>query len=659
MRITNAMMTNTTLMHINRNQRNLNDIIRQIETGKRVSRASDDPIIASRALKFRAGLAETVQFQRNVENGLAWMNVTESSFNNINAELLAEIRALLVQGATGTNYLSQKQTITTQMRSLFQQIGSEVNQTFAGRYLFSGLRTNEPPTFTTDNNRSFVISQHFSLADIKRATSIQRLPTPPENGQPGVVEPRTHYINVIRLAFSGLDMPDWPTPAGQPIPGSSLAALPPHYSPDTPSPIVSWAGSLPLPDFSLNIPGFDIVKISREHPQAYNPEATLSGRNYPVIHFIAETGELVMHTDVSSQFPREGISVTYQKTGFRQGDINPAVYFTSREIIDTSVPNPPVNGVAVDRVYQMTEYLSRPIAVPASAAPTPPFTFQLAYIPSFGTTATETALRPMMFGQPLPIPSMGITFNDATGEVTIPEHIFLTHSNISITYNVENPVVPTGGHIKQDTRVQGVQLVRALEATTGRPVPLDQAEVNHSFDMHNQEMINEFAPHTRLAVNSLAKNVLTDKMFADFRVFFEFADSLHVSDRNHLEEFFRDRGHTEDEIPALVEAQLTREYAMVRNALHQQFNNMLFQIDRHMEIASREQTQLGARMIRLELLQDRLDQDYVSYNRLVSNNEDTDIVRALIHRASAEATFMGSLQANAGILQMSLAQFIR
>jgi flagellin-like hook-associated protein FlgL len=45
-------------MHINRNMRSLDRIIRQIETGKRIQRPSDGPIIASRALMFRTSLHE-------------------------------------------------------------------------------------------------------------------------------------------------------------------------------------------------------------------------------------------------------------------------------------------------------------------------------------------------------------------------------------------------------------------------------------------------------------------------------------------------------------------------------------------------------------------------------------------------------------------------
>jgi flagellar hook-associated protein 3 FlgL len=256
------MMTNTTLMHINRNMRNLDNIIRQIETGKRIQRPSDDPIIASRALMFRTSVHENMQFQRNVDQGVAWMNVTESTFNNINRELLFEMRTLAVQGANGDNNLGNMQSIIRQMQSMFNQLGHEMNASFGGDYLFSGFRTNEPPVFTDVNNRSFVITQNFALSDISRESSFQRLTTP-EFGFP---TPVTHNINVLKLAYTGLD-------------------------------------DVPV------VPGFEVRSVSITESDAYIPPAN-GASGLPLMHFIPETGELVMSRETAESFPREGVSVT-------------------------------------------------------------------------------------------------------------------------------------------------------------------------------------------------------------------------------------------------------------------------------------------------------------------------------------------------------------
>ena len=86
---------------------------------------------------------------------------------------------------------------------------------------------------------------------------------------------------------------------------------------------------------------------------------------------------------------------------------------------------------------------------------------------------------------------------------------------------------------------------------------------------------------------------------------------------------------------------------------------MIDLLERHVTANTREHTLLGARMVRMELLQNRLEADEVTLNDLTSSNEDTDMIRAIILRASAEAAFQASLMANSGIVQMSLANFIR
>jgi len=654
------MMTNTTLMHIQRNMRQLDSIIRQIETGQRASRPSDNPLVASRALQFRTSVRENEQFRNNVDQGMAWMNITEATFTNINSQLMSQLRDLAVNGASGQNNLSNKQTIVEQMRSIFQQMGNAVNNTFAGQYLFSGFRTNEPPTFKTDNNRSFVITQHFQLRDISREQSFQRLADPSNNN---LVSPRLTDVNVLRLAFGQLDT----TPLRPPAGSTPLDNFPRHI--DNPA--------------GINIAGFHVRKVSIHDPQAYAPphmtsDAAFGAGEYPagalpspalpVLHLIAETGELVMHADTAENFPREGLSVTYQRTGFRKGDINPAVYFTSREILNTAnpggmiTPGFPLGGTIpnVNTVYSITQYLSR-----ASGVQFPPLPATATH---FDFPLVHTVYMPTNAEALLPQFPPGSTFDPATNTVRIPAQIFDLNNHVSVTYSTANPHTNLGGfaggtppwsHIKEDTRIQGVSLVRAIDPATGLPVRLETVDLNNSFDMNDQAITYEVSTRTQVQVNSLAKNILTDKMFADFRRFFQFADSLHVTSEAELTQFFSALGYEGEGLTRVVGETLVSQESQAVAALQTQFDNMLLLIDRHAQQSNREQTQLGARMVRMELIQDRLEQDEVAYNRLMSENENTDLVRATILRMSAEAAFMASLQANSGIVQMSLANFMR
>jgi len=74
MRITNTIMSNNMLSSINKNMNTLNKKYLQMGTGKKIQMASEDPIIASRALRYRSIVSSTKQYitncnQARISNG--------------------------------------------------------------------------------------------------------------------------------------------------------------------------------------------------------------------------------------------------------------------------------------------------------------------------------------------------------------------------------------------------------------------------------------------------------------------------------------------------------------------------------------------------------------------------------------------------------------
>ena len=61
MRITNKMMSGNSLSNINTNKEYLDKLNNQMATEKKITRPSDDPIIAIRALRLRSNLSELTQ----------------------------------------------------------------------------------------------------------------------------------------------------------------------------------------------------------------------------------------------------------------------------------------------------------------------------------------------------------------------------------------------------------------------------------------------------------------------------------------------------------------------------------------------------------------------------------------------------------------------
>ncbi|MBK6319844.1 MAG: flagellar hook-associated protein FlgL [Dehalococcoidia bacterium] len=113
---------------------------RQLSTNRRIDRASDDPTGAALAMQHRKNISFEAQMRRNLENGTAFLNVTESALNST-TELLQRARELTVQGATGTLGPSEKVSIATEVNQIIQQLAQVANTNFGGAYIFSGHQT--------------------------------------------------------------------------------------------------------------------------------------------------------------------------------------------------------------------------------------------------------------------------------------------------------------------------------------------------------------------------------------------------------------------------------------------------------------------------------------------------------------------------------------
>lgn len=150
MRITNQMMTNSMLSHINQNKVNMSTLENQYSTGKKILKPSDDPIVAVRALKLRSNLTELSQYlEKNIPDAESWMDVSESALNNVNS-ILTQMNKYCVQGSSDTLTADDRTNILQNLIQLKEQIYQEGNSQYAGRYVFTGFKTDTPLIYTSD-----------------------------------------------------------------------------------------------------------------------------------------------------------------------------------------------------------------------------------------------------------------------------------------------------------------------------------------------------------------------------------------------------------------------------------------------------------------------------------------------------------------------------
>lgn len=149
MRITNGMIKNNMMNSLYGNMDKLDTLYNQMNTLKKVQRPSDDPIIVGRALKLKINVAESQQHQSNVKEATGWMESTESALSNMN-EILKDVRTRLNNASTGTLGKEDKEKLVNDIEQLYNQLAQEANVTYAGRYVFSGYKTDQPVFLTKD-----------------------------------------------------------------------------------------------------------------------------------------------------------------------------------------------------------------------------------------------------------------------------------------------------------------------------------------------------------------------------------------------------------------------------------------------------------------------------------------------------------------------------
>jgi flagellar hook-associated protein 3 FlgL len=143
-RITHSMMQRNVLADLNAVSTRLSKTQTKIASNREISRPSDDPFDASRAMALRQSLAATRQHQRNAEDAQGWQDATEQSLGQI-TDLVHRARELFVRGATDSVDATDRTSIATELEQIIESIKQNANATYRGSYLFAGSKTDTLP----------------------------------------------------------------------------------------------------------------------------------------------------------------------------------------------------------------------------------------------------------------------------------------------------------------------------------------------------------------------------------------------------------------------------------------------------------------------------------------------------------------------------------
>ena len=146
-RLGTAHMYDRTISNISKQQAELSSQMEHASAGKRVIRASDDPVAAAQAERARTRLSRIDTDQRQLDAQTATIQYGESTLGEINSAM-QEFRSLIVNAGNGAFNQTQRDTLVEQLQSLRAQVLSYANRKDSnGLPLFRGLDTKSETPF--------------------------------------------------------------------------------------------------------------------------------------------------------------------------------------------------------------------------------------------------------------------------------------------------------------------------------------------------------------------------------------------------------------------------------------------------------------------------------------------------------------------------------
>ncbi len=330
MRITNNMITSNTKININNNKLFVDKYNTQMSTQKKIARASEDPVIAIRALRLATSLGHVNQYaDNNIPDAEAWLDVTETALTNMKS-ILTDIRTQCVNGSNDTLKEEDRNTILQSLKALGDQVYCEGNADYAGRTVFTGYRTSMNLTFNSDEaETSYDIKQSFTYSDIEECRYYSGTVEVPAAVTAATadcgVDVKENAYQRVRLAYDEIDA------------GSFVSTI------EVEDPVNG--GTMPL--------------AVKNYATAQDWEADGTGKTAGIKEipdngaiFIEATGELIFGKNVSAELVsgRASFEITYSKTGFGKGEVRPEYYYDCTDKTD------PVNPVAYTKENQDIKY---------------------------------------------------------------------------------------------------------------------------------------------------------------------------------------------------------------------------------------------------------------------------------------------------------------
>jgi flagellar hook-associated protein 3 FlgL len=110
----------------------------KLSTGKNLNRPSDSPTDATTSMKIRVQVQQAGQYVRNAQNGMGWLDVTDTALAGM-ADNLRRVGELALQGANASVTGSTSAALATEVAQIAEGLLGQANTTYLDRPIFGGV----------------------------------------------------------------------------------------------------------------------------------------------------------------------------------------------------------------------------------------------------------------------------------------------------------------------------------------------------------------------------------------------------------------------------------------------------------------------------------------------------------------------------------------
>lgn len=144
MRTTPATTYRNAMADIERASDRLLEFQRQVSSGKRIQRPSDDPAGTSQLISERADIAGVEQYQRTSDSATSRLIVADTALSDMVDRLTqAQVSIVAAQGSTAS--AGQREVAAQTLEGIRDALMGDLNTQFQGIYIFAGADSTNPP----------------------------------------------------------------------------------------------------------------------------------------------------------------------------------------------------------------------------------------------------------------------------------------------------------------------------------------------------------------------------------------------------------------------------------------------------------------------------------------------------------------------------------